>query len=412
MDITSPDNSYEIVIVGGGMVGASFAYALSQSFGGTCPSILVVEASAPLSDKFLQPSFDARSTALSFGSRQIFEALNLWQILEPKVSAIHEIHVSDKGRFGSTQLTREELSVEALGYVVENADLGAVLNEKLKVSNHIDFLIPASIQQISPTPGGMDLSISTESKRFNVSANLVVLADGGRSPICKQLGIEQSKESYQQHAIITNITFEEPHNNIAFERFTENGPLAVLPLREFEGENRCSLVWTTAERESENLMGLSESGLISNLQASFGNRLGKLTSIGEKFCFPLSLSIAKEQIRPGLVLLGNVAHTLHPVAGQGLNLALRDIDALVTILKTASENQQSFGSMQTLQTYVNSQKFDQQKVISFTDVLTKLFSSKKLARIATRKFGLLSLELIPAVRKRFTEQAMGLSRKF
>jgi len=159
-------------------------------------------------------------------------------------------------------------------------------------------------------------------------------------------------------------------------------------------------------------MELSESGLISNLQASFGNRLGKLTSIGEKFCFPLSLSIAKEQIRPGLVLLGNVAHTLHPVAGQGLNLALRDIDALVTILKTASENQQSFGSMQTLQTYVNSQKFDQQKVISFTDVLTKLFSSKKLARIATRKFGLLSLELIPAVRKRFTEQAMGLSRKF
>ena len=302
--------------------------------------------------------------------------------------------------------------MEALGYVVENADLGAVLNEKLKVSNHIDFLIPASIQQISPTPGGMDLSISTESKRFNVSANLVVLADGGRSPICKQLGIEQSKESYQQHAIITNITFEEPHNNIAFERFTENGPLAVLPLREFEGENRCSLVWTAAEGESENLMGLSESALLSNLQASFGNRLGKLTSIGEKFCFPLSLSIAKEQIRPGLVLLGNVAHTLHPVAGQGLNLALRDIGALVTTLKTASKNQQSFGSMQTLQTYVNSQKFDQQKVISFTDVLTKLFSSKKLARIAARKFGLLSLELIPAVRKRFTEQAMGLNRKF
>jgi 2-octaprenyl-6-methoxyphenol hydroxylase len=417
MNITTPDNDYEIVVVGGGMVGASFAYALSQVLGENCPSILVVEAAALETEKSQQPSFDARSTALSFGSRQIFEALDLWPDLNPLVTAIHEIQVSDKGRFGSTQLTREELKVEALGYVIENADLGSVLNEKLSDCDQIALLAPASIEQITPRPEGMDLSIElkgesdVQGKSFAVSASLVVLAEGGRSSICQQLGIEQNKEKYQQHAIITNIAFEKPHQNIAFERFTEHGPLAVLPLRTFEGENRCSLVWTTAETDSEGFMELGESELLTNLQSSFGNRLGKLVSIGQKFCFPLSLSIAKEQIRPGLVLLGNVAHTLHPVAGQGLNLALRDIDALVKILDSARKNQQSLGSMQILQSYVDTQEFDQQKAIRFTDSLTKLFSSNNPAKVATRKFGLLSLELIPAVRKAFTEQAMGFSGK-
>ena len=302
--------------------------------------------------------------------------------------------------------------MDALGYVIENAELGAVLNEKLKNSKAIDLLAPASIEQISPCTDGMDLMIDAVGRSFAVSADLVVLAEGGRSPICKQLGIEQNIEQYKQHAIITNIAFEKPHQNIAFERFTENGPLAVLPLRTFEGENRCSLVWTIAEEESAALMALGEDELLANLQSSFGNRLGKLVNIGEKFCFPLSLSTAKEQIRPGLVLLGNVAHTLHPVAGQGLNLALRDIDALVKNLVSACKKQQSPGSMQTLQDYVDTQKFDQQKAISFTDSLTKLFSSNHPAKVATRKFGLLSLELIPAARKAFTEQAMGFSGKY
>ncbi|NKB34846.1 MAG: 2-octaprenyl-6-methoxyphenyl hydroxylase [Pseudomonadales bacterium] len=408
MNINSPESSYDIVVVGGGMVGASFAQALSQNLGEHCPKILVVEATAPKAESSAQPSFDARSTALSFGSRKIYESMQLWEKLEQRVSAIHEIQVSDRGRFGSTQLSCDEQGVEALGYVVENTDLGEVLHEQLMASKSIAFLAPAKIEQAVPVQEGMMLDVTEGDQKFAILAGLVVLADGGRSPVCQQLGIEQFKESYKQHAIITNIAFELPHQNIAFERFTETGPLAVLPLREFDGEHRCSIVWTVGADDSEAYLQTDSAEFMSNLQASFGNRLGAITQVGEKFCYPLSLSMAKEQIRPGIVLLGNVAHTLHPVAGQGLNLALRDIEALVLTLGEAISKQQPLGSMATLQAYVEKQEFDQQKAIRFTDSLTKLFSSNNQTNVVTRKLGLLSLELIPAARKTFAEQAMGL----
>ncbi len=408
MNIQTPANSYDIVVVGGGMVGASFAQAMSQTLKDSCPSVLVVEASEPTTAKELQPSFDARSTALSYGSRKIYESMGLWDQLKSFVSPIHEIQVSDKGHLGSALLSREEQQVEALGYVVENASLGVVLNEHMQTSPAIEFLAPAKISSISPTPDGMELSVSKGEESYGVAASLVVLADGGRSPICQQLGIEQANESYKQHAIISNVSFEQAHHNIAFERFTETGPLAVLPLGKFADENRCSLVWTVEDKNSTEIMELDDEQFVKALQASFGNRLGSITGIGEKFCYPLSLSVAKEQIRPGIVLLGNVAHTLHPVAGQGLNLALRDISALVSVLKQAVVSQEPLGSMKTLQLYVDKQDFDQQKAILFTDSLTKLFSSNKGTNVATRKLGLLSLEIIPAVRKTFAEQAMGL----
>ncbi|MDD9890357.1 MAG: 2-octaprenyl-6-methoxyphenyl hydroxylase [Gammaproteobacteria bacterium] len=408
MDIETPAENYDIVVVGGGMVGASFAQALSQSLKEKCPSVLVIEAAGPDTAKELQPSFDARSTALSFGSRQIYESMQLWDGLQDCVTPIHEIQVSDKGRLGSALLNRGEQNVEALGYVVENASLGVVLNARMQTSSVIEFLAPATIENISPVPNGMKLSVSNGEGSYAIHAGLVVLADGGRSPICQQLGIEQAKESYRQHAIISNVSFEQAHNNIAFERFTDSGPLAILPLRNFEGENRCSLVWTVEDENSNALMQFDDEEFIEALQQSFGNRLGRITGIGDKFCYPLSLSIAKEQIRPGIVLLGNVAHTLHPVAGQGLNLALRDISALVDALKQAVVTQESLGSMNTLQSYIDRQDFDQQKAILFTDSLTKLFSSNRGTNVASRKLGLLSLEIIPAVRKSFAEQAMGL----
>ena len=186
------------------------------------------------------------------------------------------------------------------------------------------------------------------------------------------------------------------------------GPLAVLPLRKFNGENRCSLVWTVSAEESAEYMKFDDDEFIAKLQNSFGNRLGKVIQVGEKFCYPLSLSLAKEQIRQSLVLLGNVAHTLHPVAGQGLNLALRDIDALVSTLSSAVTQEEPLGDMATLQSYIEEQDFDQQKFIRFTDSLTKLFSSNNQSNVITRQLGLLSLELMPAARKTFAKQAMGL----
>jgi len=393
------------------MVGASFACALRHALTDVDVSILVIESFSPTSAKISSPSFDARSTALSYGTSQIYSNIGLWQQLSSSATPIKEIQISDKGRFGSARITSEEQSVEALGFVIENQALGQCLNSELDESDELQFLCPAAIKKITPEANGMSLELEVESQQYVLSAKLVVLADGGKSPICEQLGITRDITSYEQQALIANVAFEKPHHNIAFERFTDTGPLAVLPLASVEGQNRCSLVWTLNTQQVDEYQSLSEDELRARLQERFGNKLGRVLHIGERFCYPLSLAIAKEQIRPGLVLLGNVAHTLHPVAGQGLNLAMRDVEMLVTTLRTALREGKSPGSMQVLQHYLQVQQADQDRAIGFTDYATKLFSSNNSAKVLARKFGLLSIDLVPALRRELAKHAMGLAAR-
>lgn len=401
-----PAAHYDIVVVGGGLVGASFALHLDQSLADTECSVLVVEAVSP-SDHKNQPSFDARSTALSWGSRTIFEQMALWSELKHVVTPIESIQVSDQGHLGTTELDHTEHSVEALGYVVENRELGVLLNHRLEHSSRLQLLAPALISAIQPQADGMSLSVQHQDAELQIDASLVVLADGGRSPICQQLGIEQSSDNYQQSAVITNIAVQNAHNNKAFERFTEFGPLAVLPLATFEGQARCSLVWTVESGAEEELLHCEDAEFIERLSSLFGNRLGRILKVGQRFAYPLVLSEAREQIRPGLVLLGNVAHTLHPVAGQGLNLSLRDCAALVQVLCAGMAAEQSPGDMSVLQSYLDSRLTDQRESILFTDQMTRLFSSALVSKVLTRKAGLLSLDLVPGLRKEFARRAMG-----
>ena len=407
MKLNSPETHYDVVVVGGGMVGASFAIALDQAMAPPL-SILVVEAVDHSSNSARQPSFDARSTALSYGSRQILERMGLWPQLQDAVTPITEIQVSDMGHFGSTRLQHAEHGVDALGYVIENARMGTALNSAIDASSAIGLLSPARIVSVKPQPTGMALEIAAGDSRTVVAAGLVALADGGKSPICEQLGIGQRQENYEQHAIIANVAFESPHRNVAYERFTDTGPLAVLPLQSIDNENMGSLVWTVSAEQSQSLMAQDDSALLQALQDRFGNRLGRFTRIGKRFCYPLSLSIASEQVRPGLVLLGNVAHTLHPVAGQGLNLALRDIECLVEVLAEAAAAQESPGAMPVLQRYLEAQDFDQQKSMAFTDTMVRLFSSNSVPKVWARKLGLLSIDLLPPLKRSFADQAMGL----
>ena len=343
MQISNPDKFYDLVVVGAGMVGASFCCALENLLGENPISVLVIEAIPPSNDLAKQSSFDARSTALSFGSRKIFEEFAVWQELGAAVCAIDEIQVSDRGRLGAVSLSAQEQKVDALGYVVENKRLGEVLNARLLGSDKINLLSPAAVSSIKATEGGMQLRLQHGDSDAIVDTSLVVLADGGKSPVCEQLGISQSIERYDQHALIANIVFEKPHNNIAYERFTDTGPLAILPLQAIDGMNRGSLVWTLSVEQAAEFREMNEEQLLSLLQERFGFKLGKITNIGERFVYPLSLSLAKEQVRPGLALLGNVAHTLHPVAGQGLNLALRDARVLVDVLDKAMQQGVSAG---------------------------------------------------------------------
>ena len=409
MQISNPDKFYDLVVVGAGMVGASFCCALENLLRESPISVLVIEAIAPNNGLVKQSSFDARSTALSFGSRKIFEEFAVWQELGAAVSAIDEIQVSDRGRLGAVSLSAQEQKVDALGYVVENKRLGEVLNARLLGSDKINLLSPAAVSSIKATEGGMQLRLQHGDSDAIVDTSLVVLADGGKSPVCGQLGISQSIERYDQHALIANIVFEKPHNNIAYERFTDTGPLAILPLQAIDGTNRGSLVWTLSVEQAAEFREMNEEQLLSLLQERFGFKLGKITNIGERFVYPLSLSLAKEQVRPGLALLGNVAHTLHPVAGQGLNLALRDARVLVDVLGKAMQQEAALGDMSMLSEYVARQEADQALTTQFTHNITKLFSSNNDAKVWLRKFGLLAVELSPRVRHSLAERAMGLS---
>lgn len=406
MRVDRPESRYDVLVVGGGMVGASFAALLAQTPGAESLSILVVEAASP--EQSYQPSFDARSTALSWGTRRILQGAGLWSELADCVTPIKQIQVSDRGHFGSALLDRAETGTEALGYVAENWQLGSVLNAALTAAPAIHLLAPARIEAIRPWAEGMELDVESGQESTKVTAGLVVLADGGRSPICAQLGIEQERRDYGQQALIANVSFTQAHDNVAYERFTEDGPLAVLPLGDFESRRRGALVWTVRDAASAALQQLSDTELLPLLQAQFGHRLGTITGIGQRHCYPLGLSVAREQARPGLVLIGNVAHTLHPVAGQGFNLALRDVAVLVQVLARAVSGQRVPGELSVLQEYLEQQAFDQTRSIQFTDRMTRLFSSGDSARVWARKFGILSIDLLPSVRRQFARQAMGL----
>lgn len=423
MSSTDLKPEYDIVIAGGGLVGGSFALLLDRLARDSDLQVLLLDAAPPVADNSEQSAdFDARSTALSWGSRLIYEQAGLWPALASDVTAIRDIHVSDRGHFGATRLHSNEMGVEALGYVAENRHLGRVLQQALRDNKRLTVCAPASVEKVQPQSDGAMLTIKGAG-RDQVSTRLLVLADGGRSGLCRQLGITVQQKHYRQQALICNIAFANDHHGQAFERFTDTGPLAVLPLADHvsgrERQHRGALVWTLADDHdpgsdpqaysAERMMALPEAEFIEALQRRFGWRLGRITHAGARSLFPLSLGVAREQIRPGIVLLGNVAHTLHPVAGQGLNLALRDARALAELLVDAHRCNRDLGAMDVLQEFLDAQSGDQNQTIAFSDLTTRLFSNDQPALALGRNLGLLLMDLLPPAKGWFARQAMGMA---
>lgn len=390
---------FDLVIAGGGLIGGSLACALA----GTGLRIALVEAVAAEAPE--QPSYDERVIALSWGSRRILEAMGLWDGVAPDAAPIHQVHISDRGHFGFARLDRAELGVEALGYVVPARALGVAIRNALAVQVGVEVLCPARLIGQRVHPDAADLQVSREGGPHTLRTRLLVAADGGESAIRKGLGIQAEERSYGHDAIISTVTADRPQPGVAFERFTETGPLALLPMT----QGRYSVVWTSREEETAEILALTDGDFLARLQGRFGHRLGRLTRPAARRAYPLKLLLTRETVQPRVVLIGNAAHTLHPVAGQGFNLGLRDVAALADVLADCAARGGDPGSESVLRDYVAWRGRDQRDVAWLTDGLARLFVNPWLPLRLARGAGLIGLDLVAPARRALARRLMGFS---
>ncbi len=396
------DRPYDIVVAGGGMVGASLALAIA-------PLGLRVAVVEPVArDADAQPSFDDRTTALSRSSQRMFEAMGLWDDIAAAATPIARIHVSDQGRFGLSHIDAEEQRVEALGYVVINRVLGSVIQSALTAAGGLEILCPARIKAAETGPDCVRVTVEADATTRQLSCRLLVAADGANSSVREMVGITAEQLAYGQRAVIGNLVTEKPLENCAYERFTENGPLAMLPMT----EGRVGFVWTVSEQDAERVLGLDDAAFLEELQRQFGNRLGTLSRVGERAAYPLMLSKALRLTAQRAALVGNAAHGLHPVAAQGFNLGLRDVAALCDCIAdaiAAGGGEVDVGDGQLLRRYAEWRRSDQKKLVGFTDGLVRLFGASAPPLRVLRSLGMLGFDLVPGVRSLFAKHTMGLA---
>lgn len=392
----------DVLIVGGGMVGASLALLL-KPLAQQGASIAMVESHAIQDDHVAlsQPSFDARTSALSEGSARHLQHMGVWASLQPHANPIEHIQVSQQGKFGRVQLHADETGVSQFGYVAENRHIGQALWQPLRDADWLTLFAPAQVQGISASAEGYRLQIQTAAGVQEHQTRLLVLADGARSALARQLGVHYQNTDYRQHALVSNISFDRPHGHWAHERFTAQGPMALLPLT----HNRYGLVWCMASDRAAQVSTLDDTQFRDALQAELGYGLGRINKVGQRGSYPLMLSIASEQARPGLVLLGNAAHSLHPVAGQGFNLSLRDCVALAA---QVSSVWQLPGAV-CLPQYPVQQLADQQFTTAISHWLPESFVAGSPWPSPLRSAAMTAFDLSSLSKRLFARRAMGLS---
>ncbi len=394
----------DVLIIGGGLAGATLAHTLAT----TPLSTLIVEARDPA--QLEQPSFDGRATALANGSQRILTSLGLWDRIAAHAEPIRTIHISERGRFGAARIHAKEEGVAALGYTVENRILGAAIWEALAAANGFEALAPAKLVTLEVREDGVRAVVETGSFEATVRARVVVAADGANSVVRRMLDIGSREDSYEQTAVILNCTTELAHAGRAFERFTPNGPLAFLPLR----DDRMAVVWTMSHEQAGRVSALDDDEIRRELQAAFGHRLGRIDRIGERVAYPLTRVRSDTVSGTRAVLIGSAAVNLHPVAGQGFNLTLRDIASLAesfTETLRADNCLDDPGAADVLQRYDDWRKRDQKKVAALTHGLIRLFGIGALPMAATRGVGLMAFDLVPGAKAELARQTMGLSGK-
>ncbi|MCR9191455.1 MAG: FAD-dependent monooxygenase [Gammaproteobacteria bacterium] len=381
------DHQVDVAIVGGGLIGAAMMQALAPT-GLRC--VLIDQQALPAR---LEEDFDARSVALSNASMRILRGLKIWPTIEAAAAKIVKIHVSEQYRFGTACL--EATYQNPLGYVIDNQTLLHTLYESL---NPDTLLMPATIQAFDAETRTATVKIGK--RRCTVQAPLFVAADGSNSMMRKFCQLPVHIKDYGQHALVANIGLARAHDNIAYERFTAAGPLALLPL----GPKRMALVWSMSPAAAETFLQMKEADFLQALTRAFGYRLGRLLKVGRRTVFPLQQMVMPVQSQHGVVFIGNAAHTLHPVAGQGFNLGLRDVAMLAQTLV-----QEGVHHPDLLSGYLQARKHDHLAITQFTDALIQIFTSKIPGVAWARQIGLLAVDNHRALQRFVARYASGFS---
>lgn len=396
-----------VVIVGGGMVGLSLALMLAKA---NIQVKLLEAISYPnYEDANLAPyhsSFDARNTALSRRSVQIYQELGLWGVLQQYATPILQVDITEQGSFGKARLIAEKEKVESFGQVIENAWLGRILLTQVREHHNIELIDGVQVTDLKQDEQFAYIEAKRGDEVLTIEAPLVIAADGRDSFCRKALGIGFSTHEYDQVAIVTTVQTSKPHAHIGFERFSALGPLALLPV---PGEYRRSVVWPVKKGTEHEWLGEeNDQHFLDALQKTYGDRAGKFEKTGKRFSYPLSQVLAEKQAVGRVVLMGNAAHTIHPVAGQGFNLCLRDAHVLLRFLSEQLAQKQDIGEPAMLKAYEQARLKDQQRVIRFCDLVVRGFSNQNIILKLIRNTGLLAFETIPGFKPLVATYAMGL----
>jgi len=392
---------YDIAIIGGGMAGASLACCLQ----GRSLRIVVIEQVAAGANE--QPSYDDRGLALTLSSQRILNAINIWKDCADRATPVKHIHISDQGKFGLVHLHAADLQIPALGHVVVARELGKALLNKITTHPDIDYICPATVIGAIPTNRSVTLEYNVNGQIKRLSCKLLVVADGTHSRLREQIGLTVTCKDYGQTAIVANVTTTGKHHNTAYERFTRQGPLALLPME----ENKCVAVHTVPALDKDFYLGLDETAYLQKLQQDFGKRLGELTKVGVRKSYPLQLVLADKHFTERAILLGNAAHTIHPNGAQGFNLGLRDAAALAEHIIEGMNSRQDPGHISVLENYCQSRRQDQSQIIRFTDTVASLFYNNNPIKALFRNLGMTVLDTSPALKQEFMRHATGIVGK-
>jgi 2-octaprenyl-6-methoxyphenol hydroxylase len=396
----SPVLQADITLVGGGMSGAVLALSLAalRRPDGRPLQIVLLEASALAQGA--HPGFDARAIALAAGTCEALARHGLWAGLAPHATPITHIHVSDRGHLGQTRMTAAEYDLPALGQVIELGAAGQVLQEAIAQTANIRMLCPVQLTGVTPREHAVELALATGEQ---IITALLVAADGGHSFVRQALNIPVRRHDYRQSAVIATVQTAAHPAGRAFERFTDGGPLALLPMQ----QGLSSLVWSMPGEEADSIMALNDEAFLAQLQQAFGWRLGRFLRTGVRHCYPLALTAADYPLGQRTVLVGNAAHLLHPIAGQGFNLGMRDLDALCAIVASALAQGEDIGGYPVLSRYWQGRKGDQEATIWLTSALAQLFSNDHGPLVAGRNLALSLMARASCLKGPLARQTLG-----